>query len=444
MAGTDASVPAGSMTSVAPRSWKPLQIRIVLLVFLLFLVDGLDAQMLVLAVPALSKSWGLAAEGFRLPISIGYLGVALGASIGGLLSDRFGRRPVIIWLALLFGPATLAMAFTTGPDQMIALRFVAGIGLGGCMPPALTLLTETVQPSRRALVVSIVMLSAPFGSSVAGVITAIVIPHWGWPAIFWAGGGVALAMAFILHLFLPESPSFLARRSDQRHRMAILVEKLGIDAPAESSAAERDRAEPSARQLLSPDVRHVAAGMTGAFLFVYVAGGIVLGWLPAFLTGQGFSMEAASLAMSTWSLAGIAGSLAIGWVTTRISAWRAVKIVPIISIIAALALAVALAVPGAPVQTLVYPLLAVAGALSSALVILLYACAAQAFPAYLRASGIGICATAGKIGGFAGSFGGASLIALAGGGFYFVVYSAAVVAVLVTILHARRHMATDN
>ena len=190
------------------------------------------------------------------------------------------------------------------------------------------------------------------------------------------------------------------------------------------------------RELLGSGLAPLALGMIGSFLFVYVAGGIALGWLPAFLAARGYVLSQTSLAMSAWSAAGIAGSLAIGWLTLHVSTWGAARMTALAGIGISAVLAITLGLMVQPPVWIVFALLVVCGALLSAMIVVLYACAAQCFPSHLRASGIGFCATAGKIGGFVGSFGGASLIERAGGLFYFPAFALALVAMLLSLMIA--------
>ena len=422
------------------QPWTFKQFQIIALVFSLFIVDGIDSHMLALAVPALAETWELTAADFRLAVSSGFLGIALGASIGGVLSDKYGRRPMILVLAFLFGPTTLAMATANEPNDFILLRFIAGLGLGGCMAPALTLLTESVQSARCGIVVSLAMLAAPLGSTFAGMLAAFVIPVLGWQSIFVIGGILALVMATILTLFLPESPVFLARHPDRKDKLEKLVAKLGIDMPEPSRPKTEEKSSKPATSILAPNIRWVTAGILIAFLFAYVAGGIVMGWLPTFLREHGYSLSDASLSLSVWSICGIVGSLTIGVILARRSAWNVVKALIFLAIVCSLLLAVIFHMPGTPSRLVSFSLIGISGALSSALVILLFACAAQTFPDDIRASGIGFSATSGRVGGFAGAMGGASLLVYQGGLWFFICYAVSLAVVLAGLMLAKKHL----
>ena len=102
--------------------------------FLTMFADGFDLNSLGFAAPELTRMWGVERSAMGPVLSANLFGIFIGAPLLGWLGDRYGRRPLIIAGTLMYGTMTLLMAFSTTMEQMIALRFIAGIGIGGIMP----------------------------------------------------------------------------------------------------------------------------------------------------------------------------------------------------------------------------------------------------------------------------------------------------------------------
>ena len=132
------------------RPMTPMQWRIVLLCFLVIALDGFDAAIMGFIAPELARDWAVSKLSLGPVMSAGLIGVAIGALIAGPLADRVGRKPVLICAVAFFGALTLASAFAPDLDWMVALRLLAGLGLGAAMPNAGTMVSEYTPLQRHA------------------------------------------------------------------------------------------------------------------------------------------------------------------------------------------------------------------------------------------------------------------------------------------------------
>src|SRR5581483_7050339 len=106
--------------------------RLLLLTSLLTLLDGYDITAISFAAPELAKAWGIADRSAFAPVfAASLVGMSIGGPILGWFGDRFGRKPVVAFSCLVFGVFTLAMMRASSIEQMMALRFITGIGMGG-------------------------------------------------------------------------------------------------------------------------------------------------------------------------------------------------------------------------------------------------------------------------------------------------------------------------
>lgn len=383
-----------------------------MLVLGLYVVDGFDMQILGVTVFALATEWRLPIAAFGAAMAAGHAGSAVGAALGGMLGDRFGRRPVAIAGTVLFGVLTIATVLATTPAAVFTLRFVAGLGLGGCLPPALALLTECLPPRRSGAAVSFALICPPLGVTLAGLLAGTAVPALGWRGMFVIGGAVPLAMAAILLWLLPESPAFVAgddRRVDSMPR-------------------------PSLATLLSGPRGRQAGSLFGTFFAAYFAMSMVMSWLPALLAQRGFATLVAGTALSAWSLSGIAGSILAGLLIVRFGSTRVARAYLLLALLALCAIAALLPEASGVARgrvALLYGLMMTGGCLLSGSIASIYAYGSTLFAPAVRASGIGIAATSGRIGAIVGAYCGAMALAAGGERPYFLWVAAIITLALV-------------
>ena len=206
-----------------------LQIRVALLCGLVQMCDGYDLNAIAWAVPSLIKGWGLPPPAFTVVFLWSSIGIMIGALSAGPLGDRFGRKPLLVGSLTLFGIASLLSAFAGSLTTMAILRFFTGVGIGGGFSGAAALTGDYTPLRRRALMIMASFTGAPLGGFVGGQIVALwLLPAFGWPSIFIAGGLFPLAIVVAIALSLPESPRFLLRRGNLSARDQGLLRELGI------------------------------------------------------------------------------------------------------------------------------------------------------------------------------------------------------------------------
>src|SRR5438132_72637 len=178
--------------------WTGYQKLLVAATALTIILDGLDNQLLAAAVPAMMREWHLQRSAFAFVLSSGLFGMMIGGAIGGYIGDRVGRRVALLGSVVSFGALTLLVSFAGGVTTLTALRFFAGLGLGGAMPNAAALSSEYVPLRHRPFAVTLTIVCIPLGGTLAGMTGAQILPHYGWRALFLVGGIVPLLLAALL------------------------------------------------------------------------------------------------------------------------------------------------------------------------------------------------------------------------------------------------------
>ncbi|OQP16464.1 MFS transporter [Geobacillus zalihae] len=179
-----------------------------------WLFDAMDVGMLSFLMAALQKDWNLTASQVGWIGSVNSIGMAVGALVFGLLADRIGRKNVFIVTLLLFSIGSGLSALTTTLAAFLALRFLIGMGLGGELPVASTLVSEAVPAADRGRVVVLLESFWAGGWLLAALISYFVIPVYGWRTALWLAAIPAL-YAIYLRLRLPDSPRFAAAQKEE-------------------------------------------------------------------------------------------------------------------------------------------------------------------------------------------------------------------------------------
>lgn len=196
-------------------------------------LDAMDVGLIGFVMAALAKQWQLDTTTLGWIGSIGFVGMAAGASLGGLLADRIGRRQVFALTLLVYGIATGAAALSTSVAMLMALRFVVGIGLGAELPVASTLVSEYAPKKIRGRVVVALEAFWAIGWIMAALLGYFLIPThpdgWRWAL---AAGLVPAIYALVVRFGLPESVRFLeskGRDAEAEKAVRLFEETAGLD-----------------------------------------------------------------------------------------------------------------------------------------------------------------------------------------------------------------------
>lgn len=208
----------------------------------------MDVGVISFILAALAQQWGLSKMESGWIASVGFIGMALGASLGGLLADRFGRRQVFAITLLVYGLATGASALAGGVAILLVLRFFVGLGLGAELPVASTYVSEFAPTRMRGRLIVILEAFWAVGWTSAALIGYFVIPlsddGWRWA---FALGAIPAIYALIVRWGLPESARWLASRGGISEAERV-VAKFEADADVVSRPAlDRGTAPQSSR-----------------------------------------------------------------------------------------------------------------------------------------------------------------------------------------------------
>lgn len=373
------------------------QLRAIALCGLISLLDGYDLQTMAFLTPTLAAEWGIVASEFRLVLSASLLGLAIGALTAGPLSDRYGRRTVLLAALLVLSGSTLACATVGDLRGLFIWRFATGLGLGASMPNIIALTAEYSPARNRALLISLMLCGLPLGGALGGQLAAELIATFGWQSVFIVGGLIPVILFAIAVPLLPESIKFLAGQGGRRERLFEILRQiqpglaLDRDASAEFGVA-RDIPAPIVG--LFRDGRTTGTLLLWSIFFLNLFSMYFLAsWLPTVLQSADWSPRQALIGTSVYHWGGLAGGLVFSHLIDR---WDSFRILPPVYLATTAAIAavgaLSVSVPAASI------VLALAGAGLIGAQFCLNALAAAFYPTMIRATGVGWALGIGRLG----------------------------------------------
>jgi len=371
----------------------------------------------------------------------GMIGMMVGGAIGGLVGDRFGRRIALLGSVVAFGILTVLVSFAGGVAMLTALRFFAGLGLGGAMPNAAALSSEYVPRRQRPFAVTLTIVCIPVGGSLAGFVGGQILPRFGWRGLFLVGGILPLVMAAVLLKVLPESPRYLARLPERWPQLRTLLRRLGHQVPDDAvfvDATEKAVTRVSPRELLVPEYRRDTLALCASFFFCLLSVYVGVNWVPSMLVGAGFDVGTASYGLTAFNLGGVVGAILGAVMIMRLGS----RLTMLVMAAGAIAGAVVLAMMpiGTESAGAVLAMLGWTGGLINAVQTTMYALAAHVYPTAVRATGVGTAVAFGRIGGVLSPSVGSWALESGGSSRYFGLMAATMVLAFVALSAIRRHI----
>ena len=342
-----------------------------------WMFDAMDVGILSFVIAALSVDWGLNSTEMGWIGSVNSIGMAVGALLFGVLADKVGRKKIFMWTLILFSVASGLSAFATTFTVFLALRFLIGMGLGGELPVASTLVSESVKAEERGRVVVLLESFWAGGWLIAAIISYFVIPSDIWPIEGWRVALLLTALpaiyAVYIRIKLPDSPQFAVKEVSKKRSVFQNIADVWSKEYAKST--------------------FMMWVLWFAVVFSYY--GMFL-WLPSVMVGKGFDLISSFKYVLIMTLAQLPGYFTAAWFIEKFGR----KFVLVTYLI------------GTAASALVFGNAETVGVLLASGMLLsffnlgawgaLYAYTPEQYPAVIRGTGAGMAAAVGRIGGVFG------------------------------------------
>ena len=390
-------------------------------------LDAMDVGLISFVIAALAAQWSLQPYETAWIASIGFVGMAIGASVGGLLADRFGRRSIFAITLLVYGLATGASALVGGLAALLVLRFFVGLGLGAELPVASTYVSEFAPARMRGRLIVILEAFWAVGWTAAALIGYFVIPasEAGWRWAF-ALGAIPAAYALFVRWGLPESARWLERRGRSAEADAVVrsfEQSAGVAAPAATNTVATAPAAATSvgsrlAALWSREFRSRTACLWLVWFCVNFSYYGAFIWIPSILVSQGYDLVRSFGFTLIITLAQLPGYATAAWL---IEVWGRRATLSVFLL-------------GSAISAVVFGTVGTeAGVIAAGMALsffnlgawgALYAVTPEMYPTSLRATGSGWAAGAGRIASIVAPLSVPLLLGLGGAPMLFVVFAA--------------------
>lgn len=368
-------IPAGEIAGINAR-------KILIWAFIILLLDGYDVGAISYAAPSLLKAWGLDRAALGPMFSASLFGVLIGAPLFGYLGDRFGRKRQIILGSILFGAFSLLTMWASSLNEVIALRLLAGLGLGAVPPNVYSLVSELTPKRQVRTAVILASTGITLGAALPGAVTAWLVPVYGWQVLFLIGGVLPVLVAACLAFVLPESPRFETRaKPDENH--TVRASQL------------------FAAQMLPATLLLWLLFILHAFVFFFL-----FSWLPILIGSAGVPMNEAVVVSMLLPIGGTLSGLALA----KLRLLERGGLLFLAGLFLFSALAIASLGSSGESRTLLMLAVFVAGFCFNGLQFCLNATATVLYPPNIRALGLGWASGMARVGSIAGPIVGGVLL----------------------------------
>ncbi|MDR5824449.1 MULTISPECIES: MFS transporter [unclassified Caballeronia] len=390
-------------TFINDHPFSPFQWLIFGMCFVIVLLDGFDTAAIGFIAPSLVAEWHISRPALAPVLSAALFGLAAGALLSGPLSDKLGRRAMLLSSVLIFGVACLASSFAADLTQLTALRFVTGLGLGAAMPNAVTMMSEFCPDNRRATLINLMFCGFPLGAAFGGFLAAWMIPHFGWRSVLLLGGIAPLVLSVLLIATLPESVRYMVAKARPVEKIRATLARISVDAMQAGSFFMTEKAPAAAGQSGMSVVLSRSYIVGSVMLWVTYFMGLVIfyasiNWMPILLKESGLAPQTATLISALFPLGGV-GAVLCGVLMDKFNANRIIAVCYVLTAVSVYLIGQAVGNVG-----LLVLVVFVAGVLMNTAQSSMPALAAAFYPTQGRGTGVAWMLGIGRFGGIAGSF----------------------------------------
>lgn len=364
-----------------------LQLMAIVICVLLNALDGFDVLAISFASPGIAAEWSINRAELGVVLAMELVGMALGSVLLGGLADRIGRRPTILICLVVMTMGMAAAAFVHSVEEMLVVRVVTGLGIGGMLASTNAMVAEFSNAKYRNLAVIVMATGYPMGAILGGSVSAVLLQEHSWRIIFEFGAICTGSFLLIVWFLLPESIEYLSNKRPlgALDRINDTLRKMGHGLVAHLPENVAVAKKASYAVLFSPRFRALTLLLILGYFTHIMTFYFTLKWIPKIVVDMGYSPSAAGSVLVWANVGGALGGLLLG----VIAGPRRLKPL-LIGVLVMAFLMVSFFGRGFETIATLSVVAAIAGFFTNAGVVGFYAVMASSFPSEIRASGTGV------------------------------------------------------
>ena len=385
------------------------QVLVVAAALLLNMLDGFDVTAMAFTAHDIGVELSIAADQLGILFSVALAGMVAGAMFIAPLSDRFGRRVMILISVLFIGFSMFLTGYAESLLSLCILRAITGLGAGGMLASLAAVSSEYAPVKYKSFAVAIVTAGYPLGATIGSFVAAPLMVEYGWRSVFFFGGAATIGMFLLTFYMIPESLQFLVSKRPKNalqkvNKILTRLQCSPIDElPPQPPAQEVVKTSVGA--LLSEQWRGKTLVLWTTFFFCFITLYFLMSWVPKLVVNSGMTVSEGVYAAAAFNGGGVMGILSLGYLSAHFALSRMISFFLFLS---GTMMAIFAATSGLD-YLLLY--LVTIGFLLQGGFTGLYAAAAKMYPTEVRAAGVGWGIGLGRLGAVAGPYIGGILIA---------------------------------
>ena len=399
---------ASVRTQLNSRQMSFAQWEVVLLCTAINMLDGYDVLVMSFAAAPVAADWQLDPASLGLLLSAGLVGMALGSIVLGSLADALGRKRLVHICLITVTIGMIVSAYTQSQLQLLVMRFVTGVGIGGMLATLTGLVSEYSNDKRRGICMGLLQSGYPLGALFGGMIAAQIIQFADWRSLFLFGGGLSALLLPLIVIRLPESLDFVSRSgtSGAESMKRRLLQRFDLSEPQQSMVEDLDQAAGGWRSCFAPAETGINTLLLwSCYLALMFSFYFVVSWTPKLLVDAGLTTSQGISAGAILQAGGLVGALVIGLLGSRYAVNKLTAWFFSLSVVGILAYGWA----DAELTTLMI-LSAMMGFFLIGAMIGLYTIGPALYAAKSRVTGVGLAIGVGRLGAIAAPFAGGVML----------------------------------
>ncbi len=308
------SAPANLKALIDQHPMSLFQKLMVAICFILNMNDGIDVLVVSFTGSEIVSEWGLSKSELGYIFSAGLAGMTAGCLFLAPFGDKIGRRTMfIISLSLITGGMLLS-SMVMAYGQLLVMRLVTGLGIGGILPTLAAVAAEFSNSKRRDFSVGLVQAGWPIGAILAGYFTAWAIPEFGWRSAYLAAGAVSGLMLVCIVLIMPESLAFLTERQPKNalRQINTLLRRMGHAAIDTLPPITKTHTKVSVSELFTSNYRTSTLRLWIGIFFGFMTLYTLMSWVPTLAKDAGMPFTLATYIGTALNIGAFVGSLTLG------------------------------------------------------------------------------------------------------------------------------------
>ncbi|MEO0041520.1 MAG: hypothetical protein RL329_968 [Bacteroidota bacterium] len=296
------------------------QMIIVGICFVLNMNDGVDVLVVSFTSSDIAKEWALSDAALGYIFSAGLAGMTLGCFFLAPLGDKIGRRYMFITSLILISAGMLGVYFVNAYGQLLALRFLTGLGIGGILPTMASTASEFSNAKNRDFNVGLIQAGWPVGAILTGFFVAWAVPMHGWRFAFLIAGIISTLMLVLVVVYMPNSLAFLGKEQPENAHAQIntLLKKMGHEGIESLPEKPQKEASVPISALFTPEYKLSTMILWVAIFFGFLTLYTLLSWIPKIAKTSGMDAKTATYVGTILNLGAVLGTVGFGLLAKKL------------------------------------------------------------------------------------------------------------------------------